>query len=276
MPKEGPVYLLAHGWIHPTDSSINRALEHAKHVQPMPLTLEVPDGKGGWKVGRPALGFPAGKNKTCVIRLDGIEGKGVSRRFRLRTNLEIFWDALHWRLGWMPRGASRNTCCRRRRSCSYRGLIRMSQASLSAPELPHYDEVICRTQYWRDLTGFHTRFGDVKELLEKIDDRYVIMNAGDEIRLRFTPPAPPPQGWKRDFVWVCDGWVKDGDLNTRFGETVLPLPYHGMKSYDTPPGLLQDDPVYRRFPKDWEVYHTRWVAPTVFERGLRNFTRPLP
>src|SRR5207247_10379897 len=94
-PKEGPVYLLAHGWIHPTDSSINLALEQGKHPRPMPLTLEVPDGKGGWKVGRPALGFPAGKNKTMLIRLDGIEGPNVvSRRFRLRTNMEIFWDFL--------------------------------------------------------------------------------------------------------------------------------------------------------------------------------------
>jgi tetratricopeptide (TPR) repeat protein len=273
-PKEGPVYLLAHGWIHPTDSSINAAIDQGKLVRPVPLTLEVPDGKGGWKVGRPALGFPAGKNKTCVIRLDGIEGKGVSRRFRLRTNLEIFWDALHWAPGLDASQCVRKQLLPEKADLQYRGLIRLSQASPSAPELPHYDEVICRTQYWRDLTGFHTRFGDVKELLEKIDDRYVIMNAGDEMRLRFTPPPAPPAGWKRDFVWVCDGWVKDGDPNTRFGSTVLPLPYHGMSGYDTPPGLLQDDPVYRRFPKDWEVYHTRWVTPTVFERGLRTFKRP--
>jgi hypothetical protein len=273
-PKEGPVYLLAHGWIHPTDSSINVALEQGDNGKPMPLTLEVPDGKGGWKVGWPALGFPAGKNKTCVIRLDGIEGKGVTRRFRLRTNLEIFWDALHYAVGLDESKCVRKRLLPMQADLQFRGILRISQASPSAPELPHYDEVVCRTQNWRDLTGYCTRFGDVRELLEKIDDRYVIMNAGDEIRLRFAAPAGPPAGWRRDFVWVCDGWVKDGNLNTRFGKTVLPLPYHGMKAYDTPPGRLQDDPVYKRFAKDWITYHTRYVTPTLFERGLRTFTPP--
>jgi tetratricopeptide (TPR) repeat protein len=273
-PKEGPVYLLAHGWIHPTDSSINLALEQRKSIRPMPLTLEIPDSKGGWKVGRPALGLPAGKNKTCVIRLDGIEGQGVTRRFRLRTNLEIYWDALHYAVGLDAAKCVKKQLLPTKADLRYRGLIRMSQANKSTPELPHYDEVICQTQYWRDLIGFHTRFGDIRELLEKIDDRYVIMNAGDEIELHFEPPPAPPGGWQRDFVWVCDGWVKDGDLNTRFGNTVLPLPYHGMSGYDSPPGRLQDDPVYRRFPKDWEVYHTRYVTPAVFERGLWNFKKP--
>ena len=93
---DGPLWLLARGWIHPTDSSINYALEQGTHDSPRGLVLEVPDGKGGWKVGRDRLGFPAGKNKTILIRLDGIDGPGVSRRFRLRTNMEIFWDALQY------------------------------------------------------------------------------------------------------------------------------------------------------------------------------------
>ncbi len=183
-PKEGPVYLLAHGWIHPTDSSINFALAQGKHDKPRPLTLEIPDGKGGWKQVGPPLGFPAGKNKTCVIRLDGIEGKGVSRRFRLRTNLEIFWDALHYAAGLDASECVQKHLSAEKADLQFRGFLRMSQASPSAPELPHYDEVICRGQYWRDLTGFHTRFGDVRELLHEIDDRYVIMNAGDEIRFQ--------------------------------------------------------------------------------------------
>ena len=30
-PREGPVWLVAHGWIHPTDSSVNFALEQGQH-----------------------------------------------------------------------------------------------------------------------------------------------------------------------------------------------------------------------------------------------------
>jgi hypothetical protein len=150
----------------------------------------------------------------------------------------------------------------------------MTQANTSSPELPHYDRIVSHGQSWRDLIGFHTRYGDVRELLEQIDDRYAIVSAGDEIALRFQQPAPPPKGWKRDFIWISDGWVKDGNLNTRFGKTVLPLPCHDMKSYDTPPGRLEDDPIYRRHARDWQIYHTRYIAPDTFERGLRNFRIP--
>ena len=102
------------------------------------------------------------------------------------------------------------------------------------------------------------------------------MNAGDEIVVRFAVPEGPPAGWKRDFVWVCEGWIKDGDLNTRFSKTVLPLPAHDQKSYNRPPTRLKDDPIYRRFPDDWRKYHTRYVAPHAFERGLRSFRRTQP
>ena len=125
----------------------------------------------------------------------------------------------------------------------------------------------------RDLIGYHTRYGDVRELLEQIDDRYVILCAGDEVVLRFKAPAGPPPGWKRDFVWVSDGWVKDGDFNTRFGKTVLPLPSHDAQSYDTPPGRLEDDPVYRRHSQDWQIFHTAIVTPTDTSVG---FAPPAP
>jgi Tfp pilus assembly protein PilF len=273
-PKTGTVYLLGTGWIHPTDSSINFALEQNKSIKPQPLTLEIPDGKGGWKVGRGGLGFLAGKNKTCVIRLDGIEGEQVSHRFRLRTNMEIYWDALRYAQGLDPNSCKLQRLTAQSAELSFRGILNTTQANPSSPELPHYDEVVVRGQRWRDLIGFYTRFGDVRELIEKADDRYVIMNAGDELRFTFAVPKRPHPDWVRDFVWICDGWVKDGDLNTRWGKTVLPLPYHGMPSYDSPPGKLEDDPVYRRFPNDWLKYHTRYVTPYQYERGLRAFRDP--
>ncbi|QDU18547.1 CRTAC1 family protein [Urbifossiella limnaea] len=267
-PADGPVWLVAHGWIHPTDSSINLALEQGTNARPRPVVLEVPDGRGGWRQAR-VVGFPAGKNKTVLIRLDGLAGPGVCRRFRLRTNMEVFWDALHVAPG-RDFGAARKTELRPALAeLRHRGILKMTQANPSSPELPHYDSLESRRQVWRDLIGFHTRFGDVTELLASADDRYAILTAGDEILLRFAEAPPPPAGWVRTFVWVNDGWVKDGDLNTRFGGTVLPLPYHGMPAYDRPPGRLADDPVFRRFPKDWETFHTRHVSPDDFSRGLR-------
>ena len=269
-PKTGPVYLLAHGWIHPTDSSINAAIEQGANDRPHGLVLEVPDGKGGWKMGRPALGFVAGKNKTMVIRLDDIPGQeGVRSAVSAcaptwkstgivsntpRASAPIPFGRLNWR----------------RQAPHY--VIAAYLASCGPTTVPRNCPIMINwrvsRRYWRDLIGYCTRYGDVRALLEKIDDRYVIMNAGDEIALHFAAPEGPPPGWKRDFVWVSDGWEKDGNLNTRFSKTVLPLPYHGMTAYDKPPGRLEDDPVYRRYPDDWKKYHTRYVTPAVFGHGL--------
>ena len=91
------------------------------------------------------------------------------------------------------------------------------------------------------------------------------------MRLQFTElPAPPP-GWKRDFVLVGDGWEKDGDYNTGFSQTVLPLPSHDKPHYGagTTSLALEDDPVYQRHREDWQRYHTRYVTPRRFLNGLR-------
>ncbi|HEY1859262.1 MAG TPA: FG-GAP-like repeat-containing protein [Gemmataceae bacterium] len=274
-PKEGPLWLLAYGWVQPTDSSLNVAIEQGSHERPHALVLEIPDDKGGWKTARNDIGFPAGKNKTVMIRLDGIDGRpGVTRRFRLRTNMEIYWDALHYAEGLDAGQARQQHLLPHTAELRHRGVVQMSRANNSSPEIPHYDTLVSTSQYWRDLIGWYTRYGDVRELLAKVDDRYVIMNAGDELALRFAVPEGPPAGWKRDFVWISDGWVKDGNYNTRFSKTVLPLPAHDLSTYDKPPGRLKDDPVYQRFPEDWKKYHTRYVTPDVYEQGLRNFRRP--
>jgi hypothetical protein len=114
----------------------------------------------------------------------------------------------------------------------------------------------------------------VRELLARTDDRYVIMNAGDEMSLRFPAVAAPPAGWVRDYIIAGDGWIKDGDYNSTYSATVQPLPYHARKLYDTPPGALEDEWVYREHPEDWQNYQTRYVTPDNFERALRSSTAP--
>ncbi|HVX13166.1 MAG TPA: FG-GAP-like repeat-containing protein [Pirellulales bacterium] len=276
VPGEGPLWLVARGWVHPTDSSINYALSQGKHGAPHALSLEVPDGQGGWKTVDDRLGFPAGKNKTMLIRLDGLDGvPGVARRFRLRTNMEIYWDWLAWARGRDDAEVKQQLLLPETADLRFRGIVEMTQANRSSPELPDYDRLVAVGQHWRDLIGYHTRHGDIRELLETVDDRYAILTAGDEIVLKFAALPDPLPGWKRDFVWISDGWVKDGDYNTRFGKTVLPLPSHDMNNYTTPPGPLVDDPVYRRHPRDWEIYHTRYITPHAFERGLRGPARPM-
>src|SRR5262249_8291764 len=148
------------------------AVSQGKHEQPQGLVLEVPDGKGGWKVGRPALGCPAGKNKTILIRLDGIDGPAAPRRFRLRTNMEIYWDSLAFAPGRdVGRISNPSGLEGRIGNPSYtkllpetaelrrHGTVEMTQADEKSPELPQYDRVEGVAQGWRDLIGFHTRYG---------------------------------------------------------------------------------------------------------------------
>ncbi|HYN23466.1 MAG TPA: FG-GAP-like repeat-containing protein [Pyrinomonadaceae bacterium] len=272
-PQGGPLWLIAQGWMHPTDSSINVAISQGQHEQAKGLSLEVPDGSGGWIVAHPNLGFPAGRKKICLFDLTNAFRPGTPRRLRLRTNLEVYWDVLEWAQG-LPDAPVKTTRLNPDiADLHYRGYSVINQANDSSPEVPDYNQLAGSTQRWRDLVGYYTRFGDVRELLAGIDDRYVIMNAGDEMSFRFAAPAPPSSGWVRDYVIIGDGWIKDGDYNSTFSKTVQPLPYHAKQEYTTPPGRLEDEWVYRRYPEDWEKYHTRYVTPEVFRNALRHEVR---
>jgi VCBS repeat protein/ASPIC/UnbV protein len=269
-PTDGPLYLIAHGWMHPTDSSINVAISQGGHAPPRPLSLEVADGHGGWTVVNSNLGFPAGRNKICLFDLTGVFRSGAPRRLRLRTNLEIYWDSLEWAKG-LPETAIKTTRLDPTLAdLHYRGYSHIEQATPSSPEVPDYNRIEGSRPRWRDLSGYYTRYGDVRELLRSIDDRYVIMNSGDEMSFRFTEQPAPGAGWVRDFLIVGDGWIKDGDYNSSFSKTVLPLPYHAQHEYTTAPGRLEDEWVYKQHAKDWQTFHTRYVAPDTFANALAN------
>ena len=261
--------LIATGWIYPTDSSINVAIAQAG-IAPRGLSLEARNADGSWRVVHPDLGFPAGKNKTLVVDLRGIGG---AQRIRLRTNLEIYWDALQ--LGTRAEAPVRTTRIPASAAdLRYRGFSNTVSLRGDAPETPEYERIASTSPRWRDLEGYHTRFGDVRELVERVDDRYVIMNAGDELRLQFPEAPGVERGWRRDFVLIGDGWEKDGDYNTGFSQTVLPLPSHDRPDYGagTTSPALEDDPVYQRHRQDWQRFHTRYVTPQRFLNGLRPAT----
>lgn len=267
-PASGPLYLLAHGWLHPTDASLNIAMSQGSHSPPQSLRIEVPDRGGKWTVARPGLGFPSGKNKTLVFDLAGLFHPEAPRRLRLRTNMEIYWDALSWAAGRPDTEVKTVRLNPATAELRYRGFSVFHQANPSSPEQPDYDHIATTAPKWRDLIGYYTRFGDIRELLEKVDDRIVIVNAGDEMALRFPAQPAPPAGWVRDYVLIGDGWIKDGDYNSVFSKTVLPLPTHDRTEYTTLPARLEDDPAYRRRPSDWQEYHTRYVTPDRFQKSL--------
>jgi Tfp pilus assembly protein PilF len=268
-PASGPLWLIANGWMHPTDSSVNVAISQGGQEQAKPLSMEIPDGRGGWQVVRPNLGFPAGRKKICLFDLTDVFKPGIPRRLRLRTNLEIFWDSFEWAVGVGGAQLKTTRLDPQVADLHHRGYSVINQTNDSSPELPDYNRLASSKQIWRDLIGYYTRFGDVRELLLRADDRYVIMNAGDEMSFRFAEQPPPQSGWVRDYVIIGDGWIKDGDYNSTFSKTVLPLPFHAKNQYITPAGRLEDEVVYRQHPEDWQNYHTRYVTPDVFQNALR-------
>ena len=182
--------------------------------------------------------------------------------------LSIFWDTLGWAIGRPEIEVHPRKLELLGADLAYRGYSVTEQPASSVPERPRYT-LAGTAPLWRDLEGYYTRFGDVLGLLQAVDDRYVIMNAGDELRLRFPEAPPPARGLVRDFIVVGDGWEKDGDYNTSFSRTVLPLPTHRTGRYDTPPRQLEDDPVYRQHSRDFAEYHTRYVTPDTVRDALR-------
>jgi len=268
-PESGPLYLIGQGSIHDTDSSINVAITQGHRWRAQGMSLEVPDGHGGWKVAQSNLGFPAGRKKAVLFNLTNIFRPGIARRVRIRTNLEIYWDAITWARGRPDAPVRTSRLLPSVADLHYRGYSVIHRPDSGAPEVPDYNQLEGSKQRWRDLIGYYTRYGDVGELLAKVDDRYVIVNSGDEMSLHFPEQPPPARGWLRDFVILGDGWIKDGDYNSTFSKTVLPLPYHAKDVYNTPPGRLEDEWAYRHHPDDWQTYHTRYVTPDVFRNALR-------
>ena len=112
-------------------------------------------------------------------------------------------------------------------------------------------------QPFRVTAGDYTRFGRVTELLTRTDDKFVIFGRGEEISLEFPVKGLPkvPRGSVRSFLLYANGYCKDMDPHTAFGETVLPLPFHGMSAYPYPQGeSYPDDAEHREYRSN---YNTR-------------------
>ena len=77
-----------------------------------------------------------------------------------------------------------------------------------------------------------------------------------------------PEGWTRDWLFVSDGWEKDADKNTVAGQTVEPLPFHGMDAarYGGPQEPA-DAEGFQRFRERWL---TRRGGPEEFVDALRG------
>jgi len=267
VPTDERLRLVLSGWIFPTDTTINFALSQGSGLRSEPPRLEVLDPDGAWRTLEPFMGFPNGKRKAVVVELTDRVPAGTLR-LRIPTTLQIYWDSAVLAVGESPEEARWTRLDAVAADLHYRGFSEMDRASKSSPHLFTYQNVDSRPRF-RDLEGRYTRFGPVEELLRASDNRYVVMNAGDEMTLRFDARSLPelPSGWRRDWVLFSDGWVKDGDIHTRNSQTVEPLPYHGMTAYpDQPAHRVPSSPAYTDY---LDRYQIRGVTDEPFRDWLR-------
>ncbi|HEV2354214.1 MAG TPA: hypothetical protein VGR89_08225, partial [Puia sp.] len=261
--------LFLRGWIFPTDASINMAMSQGEKYRVHPPCLQVINKKGVWQTVIPDMGFPMGRDKMVVADLSGKFLTPADRRVRIRTNMMIYWDRVFFSTGNTKSPVRMRDLEMTRATLAYRGYsATYRKGGPYGPEWFDYDRV-SRGERWRDLTGYYTRYGDVLPLLQKGDDEYIIANGGDEVTIDFSGRSLPPlpKGWRRDFLIYSEGWVKDGDLNTAYGQTVAPLPFHGMRQYPYGAGTsYPQDPAHRRYNR---LYNTRLVRPEDFRDALK-------
>ncbi|HEY7212763.1 MAG TPA: FG-GAP-like repeat-containing protein [Bryobacteraceae bacterium] len=260
-PRTGRVYLIADGWLHPWDDGILVAASQGRAGALQEMSMEVPDRHGRWQVAARDLGVPAGREKTVVFEISNLFAPGAPRKLRLRTNLEIYWDRLAWAAGASDTDLQTTDLPIADAELQHRGFSQIRQASARTPEVPEYNQLAASGNRWSAIEGYYTRYGRVRPLLEKSDDRFVIAGSGDELRMRFKAPAPARAGYTRDFIFAGDGWMKEGDYSFAHSTTLAPLPYHGMKRYDAPLTSLEQERAYHEHPADWRDFHTRYVGP---------------
>jgi hypothetical protein len=250
--------LVLNGWVDWADGSTFLGMSQQNPAGLILPYLQVRNAQGEWETVIEDMGIPAGKPKTIVVDLTG-KFLSRSREVRIVTNLCVYWDEIF--LGTDP-GAPpvRHTdLLAESARLRFRGFSEVViHPERKQPERFVYEQVRPLQKWnWNPTPGLYTRYGDVRPLLEVVDDLLVIMGSGDELQLRFDATRLPEltEGWKRDFLLFVDGWAKDGDANTAFSQTVEPLPFHGMPQYPYPAPLTYPaDGVHNRYR---EFYNTR-------------------
>jgi hypothetical protein len=197
----------------------------------------VRDREGNWKTVIEDMGMPAGKPKTIAVDLTG-KFLSKSREIRIVTNMCVYWDRVFAATDTANPRVTLSEQVPTQAALRFRGFSDVTvHPQRRQPEQFHYARVK-PISLWNPTKGLYTRFGPVRDLLGQSDDRMVVMGSGDELALEFSAVnlPPLPNGWRRDFLLYFDGWAKDADANTAFGQTVEPLPFHAMSQYPYPAG----------------------------------------
>ncbi len=267
--RGGPFWLLLHGEIEYFSATSMYAADQA-HLRPFAPYVEAlvstasssgNGGKGKWVRVVDDMGFPAGGARTMTADLSGKLPLGT-RRIRITTNLQIYWDNIL---------ISRTSQDRSADQAARLTPVPLARAELSFHGFPLkiedqppgnvkyiYEKASATGPYTRPA-GAYTRYGDVLPLLESVDDKFVVFGSGDEVALDFDPAHLPalPRDWVRDYFFIANGYEKDMDFYAYRGDTVEPLPFQDMRSYPYPGQSFPSDAEHLNYMLE---YNTRFMS----------------
>jgi len=269
----GPLWLLMHGEIEYYSATSMYAADQA-HLRPMAPYVEAlvaangSSEKGGrekWVRVLDDMGFPAGGPRTMTADLTGKLPLGT-RRIRIITNLQIYWDNIL-----ISRASQNRRDIGGKDEAAHVTPVPLARADLDFHGFPLkiedqppgnvkyiYEKTSATGPYTRPA-GAYTRYGDVRPLLDSVDDKFVVFGSGDEVALDFDPATLPalPQGWVRDYFFIANGFEKDMDFYAYRGDTVGPLPFHDMPTYPYPGQSFPTDADHLNYLLE---YNTRFMS----------------
>jgi hypothetical protein len=263
--------LLLTGWTDYAFSSDNVAA-HQAGLALRPPSLEVQTPGGTWRPVIADIGIPVGRPQTLAIDLGGRLRPG-EHLVRIATNMRIYWDEIR-----VARAADAGAL---RTIAIDPGSAVLTDRGFSAELRPGGQEPasydyhrVTRLSPWKAMPGRYTREGDVRDLLMRADDRFVVAKPGDQIAVGFDAGAlgPLEDGWTRTFLLLADGFSKEMDINSASPDVVAPLPFHRMSRYPGDAAARRAGGSERRHYID--TYQTRVVArpigPLIRFHGLQS------
>jgi ASPIC and UnbV len=259
---QNPLRLFMHGFIEYFSASSMYAAWQAG-LQPVSPSVEAQMPDGSWKRVIDDMGFPAGLPRTIVVDLTGKLPRGT-QHIRIKTNLQIYWDQVL-----VDNGPEKTTSTRRTElslataHLAFRGYPQQVDGETPGDLTYHYDRISATGPFqWQ--RGSYTKYGEVTPLLRQIDNHYVIFGSGEEIDAEFSAATLPPlpSGWKRDYFFYANGFVKDMDFYEAMPFTVAEMPFHEMSTYPYPAN--------QHYPEDNRSFQYRLDWNDRFESGDRK------
>ena len=249
--------LLMTAWTDYAFSSDNVAAAQRGLSQQFP-SLQVRDAKGEWQTVIENVGLPVGRPQTVVVNLTG-KFLTDNREVRIVTNMRIYWDQILVAETDKASKIQRTTLDPTLADLRWRGFSAEVMPDGREPILYDYERVSTISP-WKVFPGRYTREGDVRALLARTDDMFVVSRPGDVIELAFHAQALPqlPANWTRTFLLYVDGFSKEMDINSATPDQLAPFPFHGMTRYPyNAPETYPDTPAHRDY---LERYNTRIVT----------------